>query len=89
VRRHIYSKPPTHTESAVVYAAGIGVKVDAHYPGRSVDLPCATVVVRRRDGSTGVSRLHSSPLELAEGRNMQCRMRALTFDDGGGADQDG
>ncbi len=25
-----------------VYAAGISVKVGAHFPGRSADLPCAT-----------------------------------------------
>ena len=28
-------------------------------------------------------------LELAEGRNIQCRMEALSVDDGGGADQGG
>jgi hypothetical protein len=76
-------------EGAVVYAAGISVKVNAHHRGRFVDLPCATVALRRRDGSTEVSRRHSRLLELAEGRNMRRRMGALSFDDGGGADQDG
>jgi len=41
-----------------VDAAGISVKVDAHYPGRSVDVPCATAVERRRDESAEVSRGH-------------------------------
>ena len=42
-----------------VYAAGISVKVGAHYPGRSADLPSATTVVRRWDGSAEVSRGHT------------------------------
>ncbi|MGD8449250.1 MAG: hypothetical protein PVJ45_05550 [Desulfobacterales bacterium] len=46
MRRRISSKSDTCTESMVVYAAGISVKVGAHYPGRSVNLPCATVIVR-------------------------------------------
>ena len=29
-----------------VNAADISVKVGAHYPGRSADLPCATVIER-------------------------------------------
>jgi hypothetical protein len=38
MRRPISSKSDTCTEGMGVYAAGISVKVDAHYPGRSVDL---------------------------------------------------
>ncbi len=38
MRRHISSKSNTCTEGMGVYAAGISVKVGAHYPGRSVDL---------------------------------------------------
>jgi len=58
MRSRISSKSYTCTEGIVVYAAGISVKVGAHYPGRSVDLPSATVVERRRDGSAEVSRGH-------------------------------
>jgi hypothetical protein len=36
MRRPISSKSDTCTEGGVVYAAGISVKVGAHYPGRSV-----------------------------------------------------
>ena len=39
VRRPLSSKPEPYPESMDVYAAGISVKVNAHYPGRSVDLP--------------------------------------------------
>ncbi len=39
MRRQISSKSNTCTESTYVYAAGIGVKVRAHYPGRSANLP--------------------------------------------------
>jgi len=58
MRRQISSKSHTCTEGMDVYAAGISVKVCAHYPGRSADLPSATVVVRWRDGSAEVSRGH-------------------------------
>jgi len=58
MRRHISSKSHTCTEGLDVDAAGISVKVDAQYPGRSVDLLSATTVVRRRDGSAEVSRGH-------------------------------
>jgi hypothetical protein len=50
MRRRISSKSDTCTEGMDVYAAGISVKVGAHYPGRSVCLPCAAVVERCRDG---------------------------------------
>jgi len=58
MRRQIPSKSHTCTEGMDVYAAGISVKVCAHYPGRSVGLPCATVVERRPDGAAEVSRGH-------------------------------
>ena len=35
MRRRISLKSDTYTESMDVYAAGISVKVCAHYPGRS------------------------------------------------------
>jgi hypothetical protein len=58
MRRPLSSKSDTCTEGMDVDAAGISVKVGAHYPGRSVDLPSATVAERRRDGSAEVSRGH-------------------------------
>ena len=59
MRRLTYSKSDTCTEDAVVYAAGISVKVIVHYPGRSARLPVATDAERRRDGRAEVSRRHS------------------------------
>ncbi len=38
MRRPLSSNSGTCTQSAVVDAAGISVKVGVHYPGRSVDL---------------------------------------------------
>ena len=63
-----FSKPT----SLVVYVAGMGVKANAHTQGGSVDLPCATVVVRagRIDGS------QQTPVGLSS------RLKALTCDDG-------
>ena len=58
MRRQVSSKSDTCTEGMDVDVAGISVKVSAHYPGRSADLPSATVVERRRDGSAEVSRGH-------------------------------
>ncbi len=46
MRMPISSKSGTCTESAVVYAAGISVKVGVHYPGRSVDLPLVLMTTR-------------------------------------------
>ncbi len=46
MRRPISSKSHTCPEGMDVYAADISVKVGAHYPGRSADLPCATVIER-------------------------------------------
>jgi len=70
VRSRISLKPNTCTDSTDVYAAGISVKVGAHYPGRSVDLPCARSVERRSDGSAEVSRGHSRSFDRTEGPNM-------------------
>ena len=70
MRSHVPSKSCTCTEGADVYAAGIRVKVGAHYPGRSVNLPCATGVVRCRDGLAEVSRGHSRFAGRTEGPNM-------------------
>ena len=66
------SKSDTCTEGSCVYAAGISVKVGAHYPGRSASLPRATAVMRRRDGGAEVSRGHSRPMfDPAEGPNLR------------------
>ena len=63
-------------------AAGISVKVDAHYPGRSAGLPIsATVAERRRDGSAEVSRGHSRSIDRTEGPNVKCVAGALNFDE--------
>ena len=43
-----------------VDAAGIWDEGHANYPGRSVNLPCATGTERCRDGLAEVSRSHSS-----------------------------
>ena len=52
--------PITIREDVAVDAAGIWDEGHAPYPGRSVNLPRATGVERRRDGSAEVSRGHSS-----------------------------
>ena len=62
MRRQISSKSDTCTESLGVDAAGISVKVRAHYPGRSATLPRATVAERRREEVAEVSRGHSSSI---------------------------
>lgn len=69
------SKPHTCTEGVDVDAAGISVKVHAHYPGRSVVLPCATDAERRWDGTAEVSRGHSRFIDRTEGPNV-CRVIA-------------
>lgn len=68
-------------EGMDVYAAGISGKVGAHYPGRSVDLPCATAVEKRREGSTEVSRGHSRSFDRTEGPNVKCVAGDLNFDE--------
>ena len=70
MRSQASPKSHTCTESTDVDAAGISVKVGAHYPGRSVDLPCARAVERRSDGSAEVSRGHSRSFDPTEGPNM-------------------
>ena len=70
MRRRISLKSDTYTEGMDVYAAGISVEAGAHYPGRSVDLPCATAVERRSDGSAEVSRRHSRFSDRTEGLNV-------------------
>jgi hypothetical protein len=52
--------PITIHEGVPVDAAGVWEEGRAQYPGRSVSLPCATGVERRRDGLTEVSRGHTS-----------------------------
>lgn len=69
MRRQISSKSNTCTESLVVYAAGISVKVGASYPGRSAILPWARVVERRHDEMAEGSRGHSSSCDRNEGPN--------------------
>ena len=59
VKRRASLKPSTYTEGDVVDKEGISGKVGVHYPGRSVSLPCATFVVRRREELTEVSRRHN------------------------------
>ena len=60
MRRPISSKSDTCTESMDVDAAGISVKVGVSYPGRSVNLPCATDIERCWDRLAEVSRGHIS-----------------------------
>ena len=81
MRRPISSKSNTCTEGMDVDAAGISVKVGAHYPGRSVDLPCATGVERWRDGSAEVSRGHSRSIDRTEGPNVKYGVGVSNFDD--------
>ena len=79
MRSHVSSKSDTCTEGAGVNAAGIRGKVGAHYPGRSVNLPCATGVARRRDGLAEVSRGHSRFADRTEGPNMWLRDKSPEF----------
>ncbi len=71
MRSPLSLKPNTCPESTDVDAAGISVKVGVSYPGRSVDLLCATASARGPDGSTEVSRGHSRSLDPAEGPNVK------------------
>ena len=79
-RSQLSSKPSICTGGMAVDAAGISVKVGAHYPGRSVRLLCATGVMRRRDGRAEVSRGHSRSADRTEGLNMLNGMGARSFD---------
>ena len=58
-----------HPEGAAVDATGVRHEGHASYPGRSVALPCATGVARRRDGAAEVSRGRSSR-PIGEGLNL-------------------
>ena len=61
--------PITIQEGVAVDAAGIWDEGHANYPGRSVNLPCATGVERRREGLAEVSRGHTSRINHpAKGR---------------------
>jgi|GEM_PF-2410992 len=71
MRRRISSKSNTCTESMYVYAAGISVKVGAHYPGRSVSLSRTTGIERCREELAEVSRGHSSSFDRSEGPNVK------------------
>ena len=53
-------KAQYHPEGVEVDAAGIWDEGHASYPGRSVNLPCATGTERCRDGLAEVSRGHNS-----------------------------
>ena len=86
MRRQISSKSNTCTEGMDVYAAGISVKVGAHYPGRSVDLPCASGIDRCWEGSSEVSRGYSRSSDRTEGPSLKYGVGALNFDDQGDAE---
>jgi hypothetical protein len=61
--------PITIHEGVIVDAAGIWDEGHAHYPGRSVNPPCATGIERCRDGMAEVSRGHTSRINhLTKGR---------------------
>jgi hypothetical protein len=81
MRRRISSKSKTCPEGMDVDAAGISVKVGAHYPGRSADLPCATGIARCWEGSAEVSRGHSRSIDRTEGPNVKWRVGVSNFDD--------
>jgi hypothetical protein len=81
MRRRLSSKSKTCPEGMDVYAAGISVKVGAHYPGRSADLPCATGIARCREGSAEVSRGHSRSIDRIEGPNVMYGVGVSNFDD--------
>ena len=64
-REGIYLQSPiTIQDGVAVDAAGIWDEGHANYPGRSVNLPCATDIERCRDGMTEVSRGHNSRTNL-------------------------
>ena len=84
MRRRKSSKPNTYTESTDVYAAGISVKECAHYPGRSAGMSFPNSVDnRRREASLNRQKSAEDIIggfDPTEGRNMERRMRALSFD---------
>ncbi len=85
MRRPISSKSNTCTESSDVDVTDISGKLDAHYPGRSVDgHQCigATPIERWAEASAEVSRRHSrSSGDQTEGRNIMMRAEVSNFDD--------
>ncbi len=85
MRRLISPKSDTCPEGMYVYAAGIGVKVGAHYPGRSVRLSFGTTAAAMyREGRAEVSRGHSRFIDRTEGPNVQYGMGDRSFDNGKG-----
>lgn len=86
MRRPRDSKSDTCTEGPRVDTTSISRKVNESYSGRSVILPRASVVERRRDGMAEVSREHSSLGDRDEGSNMMREFRILNFDDEGDAE---
>jgi hypothetical protein len=81
MRRQLSSKSDTCLEGMDVNAAGISVKVGAHYPGRSVDLPRATGIERCWEGSAEVSRGHSRSIDRTEGPNVKYGVGVSNFDE--------
>lgn len=59
MRRQISSKSSTYTERTDVDVPDISGKVSAHYPGRSVDVPCC-------EPESSASRRELSPLKGGE-----------------------
>ena len=72
MRRRKSSTPSTCTEGNGVYAAVIGVKVGAHYPGRSVAGP---------KSATGFERASDKAMEVSSGhsRSNRPRLKAQTM----------
>jgi hypothetical protein len=71
MRRPLSSKSSTYTESLSVDAAGISVKVGAHYPGRSDCLPDGLFPPRggKRDSQKSAEAIVASTT-MREGPNM-------------------
>jgi len=84
MRRRISSRSNTCTESLYVYAAGISVKVGAHYPGRS-----ATLLMKLPSLKGDGMRMQKSaegivvPFDRNEGPNVKKRTGDSNFDDQG------
>jgi len=74
IRKPRSLKSKTCPGGVAVYAAGISVKVGAHYPGRSLSMPLATGVVRHWEVFREVSRGHSSCCGN-EGPNLKSTMK--------------
>jgi hypothetical protein len=89
MRRRILLKSDTCTESTCVYAAGISVKAGAPYPGRSVDLPCATTIERLWDGLAEVSRGHTKAHRPCRRAEREAGAVVLSFVGEGDAESNG